>query len=56
MKGDNGYCKKYKTHAYLEKGHVESAFYLTANGKNMLLKPLVSLIIGDTNQAFISQV
>ena len=47
MKGDNGSCNKYKTHTDLERGGVDSAFYLTTNGTNLLLKPLVSLIIGD---------
>ena len=56
MKGDNGSCNKYKTHAYREKGHTESALYLTTNGTNLFLKPLVSLIIEDANQAFLSQV
>ena len=56
MKGDNGSCNKYKTHEDREKGHVESAFYLNTNGKNLLLKPLVSLITEDVNQAFLSQV
>ena len=54
-KGDNGYCKNYKAHADLEKGDVESAFYLTPYGTNLFLKPLVPLIIGDKNQAFLSQ-
>ena len=35
---------------------MESAFYLTTNVTNLLLKPLISLIIGDANQEFISQV
>ena len=35
---------------------MESAFHLTTNGKNLLLKPLLSLIIGYANQAFLSQV
>ena len=56
MKRDNGYCNKYKTHADQEKGHVESALYLTTNGTNLFLKPLVSFIIGDANKAFFSQV
>ena len=56
MKGDNGSCKKYKTHADQEKGIVEGAFYLTPNGTDLLLKPLVSLIILDANQAFLSHV
>ena len=37
MKGDNESCNKYKTHADLEKGNVESAFYITANGTNLFL-------------------
>ena len=56
MKGVNGSCNKYKTHAYREKGHTESDLCLTTNGKNLFLKPLVSLIIEDANQAFLSQV
>ena len=32
------------------------AFYLTTNGTNLFLKPMVSLIIGDANRAFLSQV
>ena len=56
MKEDNGSCNKYKTHADREKGHLESDFYLTTNGTNLFLKPLVSLIIGDANQEFLSQV
>ena len=35
---------------------MEIAFYLTTNGTNLFLKPMVSLIIGDANQAFLSQV
>ena len=35
---------------------MESAFCLTTNGTNLFLKPLVSLIIGDSNQAFLSKV
>ena len=35
---------------------MDSALYLTKNGTNLFLKPLVSLIIGDENQAFLSQV
>ena len=35
---------------------MESAFYMAPNGKNLFLKPLVSLIIGDENQAFLSQI
>ena len=34
---------------------MKSDFYLTHNGINMFLKHMVSLIIGDENQAFISQ-
>ena len=56
MKGYNGSCKKYKTHADLDKVHAESAFYLTTNGTHLFLKHLVSLILGDANQAFLSQV
>ena len=41
MKGDNGSCNKYKTHADREKGHLESDFYLTMNDTNLFLKPLV---------------
>ena len=52
----NGSCNKYNTHSYLNKGHVESAFYLIINGTNLFPKPLVLLIIGDVNQAFLSQV
>ena len=44
MKGDNGYFNRYKTHADLEKG------------TTLFLKTLFSLIIGDSNQAFLSQV
>ena len=36
--------------------NVDSAFYLTTNGTNMLLKPLVSLMMGYANQASLSQV
>ena len=54
MKGENGSCNKYKTHADQEKEHVEGALYLTTNGKNLFVKPLVSLIIGDANQTFLS--
>ena len=35
---------------------MESSLYLTPNDTNMFLKPLVPLIIGDSNQAFLSQV
>ena len=51
-KEDNVSCNKYKTHADQQKGNMESAFYLTTNGKNLFLKPLFSLIIGDANHAF----
>ena len=34
---------------------MESAFYLNPNGTNLFLKPLVPLIIGYANKAFISQ-
>ena len=50
MKVDDGSCKKYKTHADRENGDVDSAFYLTTNGTNLFLKPLVSFIIGYANQ------
>ena len=53
MRGDNGSCNRYKTDADLDKVNVESAFYLTPNGTNLFLKPLVSLIIGDINQVFL---
>ena len=56
MKGYNGSCNKYKTHADREKGDVKSAFYLTTNGTNLFWKPLVSLIIWYSNQVFLSQV
>ena len=56
MKGYNGSCKKYKTREDQEKGNEESTLYLTTNVTNLFLKPLVSLIIGDINQAFLSQV
>ena len=56
MKGDNGSFNKYNTHADQYKCHVESAFYLTTNGTNLFLKPLVSLIVGGANKAFLSQV
>ena len=56
MKGDNGSCNKYKTHADQEKGNVESDFYLTTNDTNLLLKPLVLLVICDANQSFLSHV
>ena len=35
---------------------MESAFYITTNGTNLFLKPLVSFITGDANQVFLSQV
>ena len=41
IKGYNGSCNKYKTHAEQEKGHGESNLYLNMNGTNMFLKPLV---------------
>ena len=41
MKGDNGSCNKYNAHEDQEKVHVKSAFYLTMNGTNMLIKTLV---------------
>ena len=56
MKGVDMSCKKYKTHAGRERRDVESAFYLTSNGKHLFLNPLVSLTIGDVNKEFISQV
>ena len=40
-KGDNGSCNNYKTHGDQDKGNVESAFYITINGTNLFLKPLV---------------
>ena len=49
-------CNNYNTHADHEKGNVEISFYLTPNGTNLLLKPLVSLIIVDSNKLFLSQV
>ena len=55
MKVDDGSCNKYKTHADQEKGNVDNAFYLTPNGTNLFLKNMVSLIIGDENQVFLSQ-
>ena len=55
VKLDNGYCNKYKTHADLEKGCVDSTFLLTTNGTNLVLKPMVPLIMVDANQAFLSQ-
>ena len=55
IKLDNGYCNKYKTHADLEKGCVDSTFLLTTNGTNLVLKPMVPLIMVDANQAFLSQ-
>ena len=56
MKGDNGSCNKYKTHADQEKGNVESALYLTPNCTKMFLKPLVKFIIRDENYAFLFHV
>ena len=56
IKGENGSCNKYKTHAYWYKGHVESAYYLATNVTNLFLKPLASFIIGGDNQVFLSQV
>ena len=35
---------------------MKSALYLTRNGTNLFLKPLVSLIIVDANKAFLLQV
>ena len=35
---------------------MESSLYLTTNGTNLFLKPLVSLIIGDSNHVFLSKV
>ena len=54
MKRDNWSCNKYKTHVYQKKGNVESGLYITTYGINLFLKPLVSLIIGDDNKAFLS--
>ena len=34
---------------------MESDLYFTTNGTNLFLKPLVSFIIGDANQEFLSQ-
>ena len=45
MKGVDGSCKIYKTHAVKEKIDLGSALYLTSNGINMFLKPLVSITI-----------
>ena len=56
MIGDNGSCNKDKTRADRKKGHVKSDFYLKMNGATLFLKPMVSLIIGDANHAFLSQV
>ena len=56
MKLDHGYINKYKTHADIDKGCVDSVLYLTPNGTNLFLKYMVSLIIGDVNQACLSQV
>ena len=53
MKGDNGFCNNYKTHVDKERGNVESTFYLNPTGTHLFLKPLVSLIAGDSNQEFL---
>ena len=55
MKGDNESCNKYKTHAYIDRGNVDSTLYLTTHVTNLFLKPLVSLVIEDANQEFLSQ-
>ena len=34
---------------------MDSDFFLTPNGTNLFLKPLVMLIMVDKNQAFLSQ-
>ena len=34
---------------------MDNALYLTPNGTNLFLKNMVSLIIGDENQVFLSQ-
>ena len=47
-------AKSTKTHVDIEKGHMESALYLTMNATHLFLKPLISLIIGDKNQEFLS--
>ena len=56
MKGYNWSCNKYETYADLDKGNMKNTLYLTNNGTNLFLKPLVSLIIGDANYAFMSQI
>ena len=56
IKGYNRSCNKYKKIVDQEEGNGESEFYLNPNGTNLFLKPLVSLIIGDSDQAFLSQV
>ena len=56
MKVVDRYCNKYKTHAGKDKGDIDSVFYLTPNGTDLFLKPLVSLNLGDENQEFLSQV
>ena len=53
MKGYSGSCNKYKTHSGQDNGDVESAFYLTSNSTNLLLKPLVSLTIGYAIQTLL---
>ena len=35
---------------------MDGAFYLNPNGTNLFLKPMVPMIIGYSNQAFLSQV
>ena len=55
IKGVDGSCNKYKTHEGKDKGDVKSTLYLTSNGTNLFLKPLVSLTTGYANQSFISQ-
>ena len=52
----DGSCNNYNTNKGKEKVYLESAFYLTSNGTNLFLKPLVSLTIGYSNQEFISLV
>ena len=56
IKGYNGSCNKYNTHANREKGDVDGAFYMTPHDTNLFLKPLVSFIILYSNQDFLSQV
>ena len=41
---------------HIDKGNVESAFSLSLYGTNLFFKPLISLITGEANQAFLSQV